>query len=280
MYGAPEGMGDGVPAGGPNAQAGEPEGGQQGPGQQKKRWTGISMANLKEAPKGLAPDQIVQVTHVYRGSPGDLAGVKKGDIVIAANGQKVSNFRDVGTVTRGQPPGFVFTMSVLRNGKKLDFPVSIEERPSNMKARLSEVWEGSSAVPFKLNVLNAPTKAPKSVSLDGLKGKVVVLDFWATWCGPCRKAMPVLERLEKELGPKGLVVLGISSEEQPDIERFLQQNPLGYTIVHDAGSEVKQDYEVQSLPTLFVVDKKGIVRQVGVGTSHLPSLESTVRSLL
>lgn len=244
-----------------------------------KRWTGISMANLKDPIPGADPDQRCQVTHVYRGSPGDRSGVKEDDVIIAANDVPVKKFQDISTVTRGQPPGFTFNMKVLRAGKELMFPVTIEAKPEDMRARLKEAWEGTPMVPFTVQGLNQG-KVGKTIQSAQYKGKVLVLDFWATWCGPCRTAMPVLERLQKELGPKGLVVLGVSSEETKVIDDFLAKNPLGYQVAHDPIGEMKQDYEIDKLPTLYVIDQKGIVQEVGIGAGHLAALEATLRRLL
>ncbi|MFM7203196.1 MAG: redoxin domain-containing protein [Myxococcota bacterium] len=269
----------GVPGGNVTQPSGEGGEGGAAEAPKIKRWTGISMANLKEPIPGVDADQRCQVTHVYRGSPGDRSGVKEDDVIIAANDVPVKKFQDISTVTRGQPPGFTFNMKVLRKGQELTFPVTIEAKPDDMRARLKEAWEGTPMLPFTVQGLNQG-KVGKVLSSDQYKGKVLVLDFWATWCGPCRTAMPVLERLQKELGPKGLVVLGVSSEETKVIQDFMTNNPLGYQVAHDPVGEMKQDYEIDKLPTLYVIDQKGIVQEVGIGSGHLSALEATLRRLL
>lgn len=267
-----------VPAGGPNPGSdGQP--GEAQTTQKIKRWTGVSMANLKEPVPGIDPSFRCQISHVYKASPGDRAGAKKNDMIVAANGIPVHRFQDISQVTKGQPPGFTFTMTVLRNGKKLELPITIEAKPDDMRARLQQAWEGAQLEPFSVTAMNG-ANAGKEITSASLKGKVIVLDFWATWCGPCRSTMPALDKLQKELGPKGLVVLGVSSEAENDIKNFLGQNTYAYPIARDPVGDVKQDYEISNLPTMFIIDRKGVVQQVGVGTGHMPTLEATLRRLL
>jgi len=250
------------------------------PGKPKiKRWTGVSMMNLKKAPEGFPPDKRCQVIHVYRDSPGDRAGVKKGDMIIAANDVPVTRFQDVGKVTRGKGPGYTFTLTVQRDGHDLQLPLTIEAKPKNMRARLIEAFESSSHIPFDVIGMNGERHG-QSISSREYDGRVIILDFWATWCGPCRKTMPALEYLEETYGPKGLTIIGVSSEEEEVIATFLAKKPLHYIVARDPFAGVKRDYEVDKLPTMFIIDRKGIIQEVGIGVGHLRTLEKTIQELL
>ncbi len=101
-------------------------------------------------------------------------------------------------------------------------------------------------------------------SLESLRGRVVVLDFWATWCGPCRSVSRYLEGVNENMRDRGLTILGISSEPERVIQTHLRRRPAGYTIAHDRG-ETAGRFAVQALPTLVVVDRAGKVREVFVG---------------
>lgn len=97
----------------------------------------------------------------------------------------------------------------------------------------------------------------KPLSLKGLQGKIVVVEFWATWCGPCRKSIPHLIELSKKYGPQGVVFMGLSDEPREKVEPFAQQ--LGMTYAVGGGSPSGEAYGVKGIPTAFVVDTTGTV---------------------
>ena len=97
----------------------------------------------------------------------------------------------------------------------------------------------------------------KPYSLDGLRGKVVLLNFWATWCPPCRKEMPDLEKLYEALGPQGLVVLAVSDEDRATVEQFLQGKGYTFPILLDPGRNVGAAFQVEGIPKSFVFDRQG-----------------------
>lgn len=104
----------------------------------------------------------------------------------------------------------------------------------------------------------------KTFNLADLRGKVVFLDLWATWCGPCRIEMPHLEKLHKELGEK-VAFVAASSEAQPVIESFLQKNPYTMRIVRISEADAQGTFKATSIPTGFVIDKEGTIRAHLVG---------------
>ncbi len=109
----------------------------------------------------------------------------------------------------------------------------------------------------------------QEVSLSAYHGqKAVLMDFWATWCGPCRMAMPGLQDLEDKYHGHGLEILSINQGEPADhVRNFIQNEKYSFHVVLDQNQAVGEQYGVQGIPTLVLLDKKGVVRWIRVGYS-------------
>jgi thiol-disulfide isomerase/thioredoxin len=120
-----------------------------------------------------------------------------------------------------------------------------------------------------------------AVSLASLRGRVVVLDFWATWCGPCRMIMPELDHLSTQYHAQGLSVIGVTQDDESDVRHHLARAAVGYTIAQDVGSTFR-DYGVRAIPMLVVVDRHGNVSRIfsGVSSGDMADLDALVRRLL
>jgi peroxiredoxin len=97
----------------------------------------------------------------------------------------------------------------------------------------------------------------KSWTFSELRGKVVLVNFWATWCPPCRKEMPDLETLYTRFGPRGFVVLGISDEEAAKVEPFIRERKVSFPVLLDPGRKVNEAFVVEGIPKSFVYDREG-----------------------
>lgn len=114
-----------------------------------------------------------------------------------------------------------------------------------------------------------------SVTLSDFQGKVVFINFWASWCVPCRVEMPEIEAVYQEYKSQGVVVIGIDLFEDENVVReFVQQGDYSWTFVIDTTGEVTKSYGVTLIPTSFFVDKEGIIRTVSIGAMTKRAMES------
>jgi cytochrome c biogenesis protein CcmG, thiol:disulfide interchange protein DsbE len=139
--------------------------------------------------------------------------------------------------------------------------------------------EGFPAPDFTLDRLNGGT-----ASLSAQRGQVVVVNLWASWCGPCRAEMPALQKVYAAERGRGLQVLGVNSTSQDteaSARAFVREFHLTFPILLDRDGLVSQRYHLQALPTTFIVDRHGIIRSVIVGGPMTEAfLQSKLESLL
>jgi peroxiredoxin len=106
----------------------------------------------------------------------------------------------------------------------------------------------------------------QQVSLQQYRGKVVFLNFWATWCIPCREEMPAMEQLHQTFQQQGLAILAVNLKESPDkVKAFFDQYQLSYTALLDESGSVFRDYQVMGLPTTYLISREGTLLARGVG---------------
>ena len=101
---------------------------------------------------------------------------------------------------------------------------------------------------------------------DSLKGKVVLIDFWASWCEPCKQSFPVMEELHKKYSDRGLVIIAINlDEKKPDMEAFLKKNTASFTVVRDPNQKLVDKTGIATMPSSFLIDREGKVRFTHTG---------------
>jgi thiol-disulfide isomerase/thioredoxin len=105
-----------------------------------------------------------------------------------------------------------------------------------------------------------------SYNLQQYRGKVVYVDFWASWCPPCAKSFPFLNDLERDLKSRGLQVVAINlDEELEDAKAFLAKQPANFAVALDVSKQCAQDFQVMAMPSSYLIDRKGIVRHTSLG---------------
>lgn len=96
---------------------------------------------------------------------------------------------------------------------------------------------------------------------ESLKGQVVMLDFWASWCAPCKQSFPVMDKIYKENSNRGLVIVAVSVDERSsDMDKFLKKSPVSFFVARDAGHKLVKETDVSTMPTSFLIDRTGKVR--------------------
>lgn len=101
----------------------------------------------------------------------------------------------------------------------------------------------------------------QSVTLSDLRGQVVMINFWASWCGPCRQEMPLLEQIHQRYEPLGFKLLGINVEENPaDGQAFLKERPVTFEVLYDPENGISKLYDVVAMPSTVLIDRKGNIR--------------------
>ena len=127
---------------------------------------------------------------------------------------------------------------------------------------LAEVKKGDQAADFEKKSI-----AGQTVKLSGLRGKVVLVDFWASWCEPCKKELPLLGKMAKRLKPRGIEIVTVNiDDDRANAEAFIKSNGLQQlTVVPDTDKSIVGKYEPPKMPSSFVVDRSGVVRVVNAG---------------
>jgi len=121
------------------------------------------------------------------------------------------------------------------------------------------------------------------ISLHSLKGKVVYLDFWASWCGPCRKSFPWMNKMMQRYGDKGLVIIAVNLDKTRDLaQKFLHDYPAQFTVAYNPEGDIADAYAVEGMPTSYLIDDQHhIVKEhLGFRAEDTLGLEQDIQHLL
>ena len=153
------------------------------------------------------------------------------------------------------------------------------------KAGLRTLKESIPARDFSLPVASTGkfSVSATTQSLSELKGKAVFLNFWATWCGPCRSEMPSMEALYNKYRERGLEVFAVNiMEKEDEVLSFMEDNDLSFPAALDLDGKVSNSYGIQSIPTTFLINREGniVVRLVGSIDWDMPEIHAAIEALL
>lgn len=203
----------------------------------------------------------VVIDNVWRGSPAAAAGLLVGDRVLRVGEDAVSEPGDVVAAVAARAAGDRLALQLVRADSHKLVSVQLESKPDT-QALLQRLFVGTAAPP--LDSLQS-AKGSLVPSTNMLAGKVWLLEFWAPWCVACRALGPTLNEWQRELGALGVGIIGITADPFESASTGAAQLELQYDILVDGSGEVTRAYYGTALPTLFVVDRTGIIRDVRVG---------------
>lgn len=136
----------------------------------------------------------------------------------------------------------------------------------------SSSFVGKRAPTFTLKSLEG-----KSVQLTDFHGKAVLLDFWASWCQPCREELPVIQKIHEDLGDRGLVVVSVNLESEELARPVVKEDKLTYIVVVDADGKVAEQYQVDPIPRVVIIDREGKVVADLAGATPEEDLRAAIK---
>lgn len=218
-------------------------------------WLGVEL-------RARAPEFVgVEVVSVFRGSPA-FGVLEPGDVVVSLEGRAILNPVGLSEAVRAHGLGDEVGVAVERGGQ-----------PRLLRLRLDGMPEFEDRVRLEFVGRQAPEITPvvafqgEHASLRELRGKVVIVEFWASFCGTCRTLGPVLDGWHRSLGPAGLAVVGITMDPPDAGAEAASRSQMTYSLASDLHGEVTKRFRANQIPMLLIVDRGGIVRDVVVGYS-------------
>jgi peroxiredoxin len=213
-----------------------------------------------------------------RGSPAARSGLLAGDLILRVDGKAVQEPSEVVNLVGDRAAGHRLSVAVRRGDTERLLAVVLDARPDDDgMMRMSFVGSPAPALEALQTV-----QGNVSPTLTELRGKVVVLEFWASWCGVCRFLVPTINDWHARYSAQGALVLGVTTDSVGLASRTAYELRMSYPIASDHTGKTSEAYGAMALPTLFVLDKKGVVRDVMVGYTQgrIADLEALIERLL
>jgi thiol-disulfide isomerase/thioredoxin len=223
---------------------------------QNRAWIGITLD-----PEGC------RVREVMSGAPAERAGLHAGDEILSIDGVRVSTAAELIDRVGEKGIGETVKLALRRGGKETSAVLKLEARPEELEI-------------IRTNLVGKPLPELPAGRTD-LGGKVVVVEFWATWCSACRSAFPRLAEWHKKFAGRGLRIVSISDEPAETVQKHFGGKPPPWALLQDQEQKAYGRFRVPAIPTFVVVGRDGKVRYVEVGAGdRLDAIEAAFTGLL
>lgn len=200
-------------------------------------------------------------------------GLAAGDTIVGVGGKKLESVAQIQEIISKGKAGQKMSVEFLHDGKRVTKDALLTERPDDISS-LTGSAIGSKIAEFGKNFYQNGDKRLA-------KPKAVLLDFWATWCGPCRKTLPVLANVYNKYSSKGLEVIGVANESVSVLNQFYNsQHASPYPLYRDADQSLWRRYGISAVPTLMLLDGDGYIKRVWSGAPSEAMVEKIVLEIL
>ena len=219
--------------------------------EQVRPWLGVAIEAGKTG---------VRVKEVIAGTPAEEYGLKPGDEITAIDKTKVKGPDELIALVRSKGVGNTVTVEYLRGTKTERKDVKLVARPDELKLVRQKIQDKP--------VPDSPLETVSGEAISSLKaqkGKVTLVEFWATWCPACRSTHPRLSAYAKEAKARGISVVAISNEELAELKPYIAEAKPEFTVLRDKSGALQKELMVNAIPMILVVDKAGVMRYATIG---------------